>query len=187
MKKFSAFMAIEAALVVLAAFCFVKTADCRMPSIYLSGGLSDPNGDLASSMEVGYHGAAKIGFQLEPKTEFLIGAEYHSMRTDHNRLPDVNANFRAILVGFDLKINLKIPEDPITPYLVFGGGYANIDFSDTLTLISGLIANSDSHSYFELGGGFEVKKAFALMKLVNIFTEHATARFFSIGIGYKFN
>jgi hypothetical protein len=161
----------------------------RPIDLYLSAGISDPSGELGSGMEVGYHANMKAGFQLEPKTEFLIGVEYHSMPTDHNRLPDVDADFRAIMIGFDLKVNLRVPEDPITPYLVVGGGYANIDFSDTLTQVSSgstFKADSDSQSYFELGGGFELQRAFLLVRFVNIFTEQADGRFISVGIGYKF-
>ncbi len=188
LKRNSIFWACKIAALVVLVCSVIERGDCRPLTLYLSGGISDPSGELANGMEVGYHGALKLGFQLEPRTEFLIGAEYHSMSTDHNRLPDISADFRAIMVGFDVKINLKIPEDPITPYLIVGGGYANIDFSDTLTQISKLNtfkADSDSQSYFELGGGFEIRRAFALVRFVNIFTEQADGRFISIGIGIK--
>ncbi|MGH8015473.1 MAG: hypothetical protein ACREBV_04730 [Candidatus Zixiibacteriota bacterium] len=187
-KYFSRLFAASFLAVALNVFGIAGQAHSRPMALYLSGGISDPTGELATGMEVGYHGAAKLGFQLEPRTEFLIGGEFHSMPTDHNRLPDVNANFRAIMIGFDVKINVGIPEDPIVPFLVVGGGYANIDFSDTLTQISGgssFKADSDSQSYFELGGGFEIKRAFALIRFVNIFTQQADGRFISIGIGYK--
>ncbi len=173
---------------ILSVFGNADKADSRPLGLYVSGGISDPTGELGSGMEVGYHGVAKLGFQLEPRTEFLIGGEFHSMPTDHNRLPDVSADFRAIMIGFDVKINVGIPEDPIEPFLIVGGGYANIDFTDTLTQIrkvNTFRADTDSQSYFELGGGFEIKRAFALIKFVNIFTELADGRFISIGIGYK--
>lgn len=169
----------------VAALAVFESADARPIDLYLSGGISDPTGELATGMEIGYHGAIKLGFQLETRTDFLIGAEFHSMPTDHNRLPDISADFRAIMVGFDVKINLKTPEDPISPFLVVGGGYANIDFSDTLTQLNTFRADSDSHSYFELGGGFELKRAFMMVRFANIFTEQADGRFISIGIGYK--
>lgn len=170
---------------------FGATVFAKPISLYASAGVSDPAGQLGSAMEVGYHGNAKVGFQLEPRTEFLIGAEFHSMPTDHNRQPDISADFRAIMVGFDVKVNVGIPEDPIAPFLIVGGGYANIDFTDTLTQVGTgdnvLKANSSSQSYFELGGGFELKRAFALVRFVNIFTEFADGRFISIGIGYRFS
>ena len=169
---------------------FASMSHSRPLNLYVSAGISDPSGELASAMEVGYHGAAKMGIQLEPRTEFLFGGEFHSMPTDHNRLPTVSSDFRAIMVGFDVKINVGIPEDPITPFLLVGGGYANIDFTDTLTQITSgntFKADSDSQSYFELGGGFELKRAFAMIRFVNIFTEQADGRFITIGIGYKFS
>ncbi|HEX2897718.1 MAG TPA: hypothetical protein VHP63_06690 [candidate division Zixibacteria bacterium] len=172
----------------LLSFGIVSSTHSRPLNLYLSGGISDPSGELANAMEVGYHGAAKMGIQLEPRTEFLFGGEFHSMPTDHNRLPTVSSDFRAIMVGFDVKINVGIPEDPIVPYLLVGGGYANIDFTDTLTQITSgntFKADSDSQSYFEIGGGFELKRAFMMVRFANIFTEQADGRFISIGIGYK--
>jgi hypothetical protein len=167
-----------------------QIASCAPISLYLSGGISDPAGELGTAMEVGYHVNAKVGFQLEPRTEFLLGGEIHSLPTDHNRLPDISANFRAMMFGFDVKINVRIPEDPIVPFLIVGGGYANIDFTDTVTQIGSgnvFIADSDSRSYFELGGGFELKQAFALVRFVNIITEQADGRFISLAVGYRFS
>jgi len=163
-----------------------SSVSARPLGLYLSGGISDPAGSLAEAMEVGYHVAAKLGLQLEPRTEFLFGGEFHSMPSDHNRLPEISTDFRTILVGFDVKINVGIPEDPIEPFLIVGGGYANIDFSDRVTAVGGVTADSDSHSYFELGGGFEIKRAFALVRFVNVFSNQSSgARFISIGIGYR--
>ena len=101
-------------------FVAVNSVQSRTPSLYLSGGISDPSGELANGVEIGYHGAGKIGFQLEPRTEFLFGAEYHAFRFNRRNLPDLNGKFQSIMVGFDLKINLGIPKEPLVPYLIFG-------------------------------------------------------------------
>ena len=72
--------------------------------------------------------------------------------------------------------------------MIVGGGYANIDFTDTVTQVgSGFSADSDSKSYFELGGGFGLQRFFALVRFVNILTEFSDGRFISIGVGYKFS
>ena len=188
MKKALPFLIFAAAISASSMFLTASSVQSRPPSLYLSGGISDPSGELANGVEIGYHGAGKVGFQLEPRTEFLFGAEYHAFRFNRRNLPDLSGRFQSIMVGFDLKINLGIPKEPLVPYLIFGGGYANTDFTDTLTQIppkNSFKADGDSRSYFEFGGGFEVKRAFLLFRLVNIFTEQAAGRFFSIGIGYK--
>jgi len=188
MDKTFKFLIWTASIVALTIYLIVPPVQSRSMSLYLSGGISDPSGELANGVEIGYHGAGKIGFQLEPRTEFLFGAEYHAFRFNRRNIPDLNGKFQSIMVGFDLKINLGIPKEPLVPYLIFGGGYANTDFTDTLTQIppkNTFKADGDSRSYFEFGGGFEIKRAFLLVRYVNIFTEQADGRFFSIGIGYK--
>jgi hypothetical protein len=188
LKQFFQFQCRIVPILGVIVFGISEVAFTRPMDLFFSAGISDPSGELANAMEVGYHGAVKLGIQLEPRTEFLFGGEFHSMPTDHNRQPNLSADFRAIMVGFDVKINVGIPEDPIVPFLMVGGGYANIDFTDTLTQItsgSTFKADSDSQSYFELGGGFELKRAFALVRFVNIFTEQADGRFISIALGYK--
>jgi len=182
-------LALILVLTTIAACCFSTISVSAKPlSLYVSGGISDPSGELASGVQVGYYGASRIGLRIDPRTEVLAGMDYHSFNLDKLQLAGVTGRFWTLMVGFDMKMDLGIPREPINPFLIFGGGYAKIDFSDTLTQIIGsstFKADSDSKTYVEFGGGFELSQLFAVVRFVNIFTEQADGRFFSAGLGFK--
>lgn len=190
MKKTMPFLICIATISVASSFLAVPSVQSRPLSLYLGGGFSDPNGELATSMDGGFYGGAKAGFQIDIRTEFLAALDYQQFSIDKTQFPATDGNFRAILVGFDIKMDMvnHAPHEPIIPFIIAGGGYANIDFTDTLTALPGVSnfrAKSDSKTYVEFGGGFEIGQLFALIRFINIFKEADDARFLSAGIGIK--
>ena len=75
------------------------------------------------------------------------------------------------------------------PFLIACGGIALVDFSGTLTSLTGfgtIVADSDIRPYIEFGGGFEFGQIQVWTKFSNVFLQGSDARFISFGIGGKF-
>lgn len=182
LKKTIQLLANALALAIAFGFLSANTCECSPISLYLGSGFSIPNGDNTIA---GYYGEAKAGLKIDTRTELLIGADFHNFGINKNKFPAVNGSLRTILVGFDFKMDMVTPtsKEPLVPFLIIGGGYANTDLTDALTALPGansFSVNSESHRYFEFGGGFKFGQLFALFRMIG-----AGDSFFSAGIGIK--
>ena len=158
-------------------------------AIYGSIGFSDPNGDLAAGADLGFYGLTRLSLAMSPRIEVTFGIDYHSFGLDASEnIVFSGQKFTAKLFNGGLKINPGELDAELMPFLIAGGGIALVDFSGTLTSLTGfgtIVADSDIRPYIEFGGGFEFGQIQVWTKFSNVFLQGSDARFISFGIGGK--
>ena len=158
-------------------------------AIYGSIGLSDPNGDLAAGADLGFYGLTRLSLAMSQRIEVTFGIDYHSFGLDASEnIVFSGQKFTAKLFNGGLKINPGELDAELMPFLIAGGGIALVDFSGTLTSLTGfgtIVADSDIRPYIEFGGGFEFGQIQVWTKFSNVFLQGSDARFISFGIGGK--
>lgn len=158
-------------------------------AIYGSIGFSDPNGDLAAGADLGFYGLTRLSLAMSQRIEVTFGIDYHSFGLDASEnIVFSGQKFTAKLFNGGLKINPGELDAELMPFLIAGGGIALVDFSGTLTSLTGfgtIVADSDIRPYIEFGGGFEFGQIQVWTKFSNVFLQGSDARFISFGIGGK--
>ena len=170
----------------------VSASDSESKSVALYGsiGFSDPNGDLAAGVEIGFYGLTRLSFIMSNRIEVTLGLDYHSFALQNSgEIFLIGKKFSATLFGGGLKINPGELDAEVKPFLIAGGGIAMVDFSDPLIGFSYLdgtiIADSDIRPFIEFGGGFEVGQFQVWAKISNVFLQGSDARFITFGVGGK--
>lgn len=139
------------------------------PAIYVGGGIGMPMTPTIFSdywkMGVGFDGG--VGFQFSPKAELVARISYNSFPLDADKLMEEagvtgvtidGLDFQSIEMGADIKILMGAEEAKAKPYVIAGGGFSTIKFTDaTVTGDDGssvsLPAGAISETDLFFGGG----------------------------------
>ncbi len=172
MKKFTILLAVLL-------FGLVATASAQVPmkpfTIYASAGVTTPMSpdDFKDGWGTGYHANAQLGFNMYPKTEFVLNLEYHKFGADADFLEIAEGGDKSVIMaGGDFKLNLGAPMVPIKPFLLVGAGIAVLSTSDVTIDVGPDIGtfsiDSENKLYYQIGGGIEFTNFFIRAKFVTI-------------------
>lgn len=173
---------VVASLIVMVALSSAQ-APSKPVNFYLGVGGSKPTGWLNDPYDLGYHGMGKMGYRVTSKLELRGGLSYHGLPFD---FPVDGGDFYALLVGLDLRINMRNKPSNVGPILSGGVGLCawkitqqgsgeNMRWPDI----------SDTDPYFEVGLALESGRGFVQVGYVFIATEGETTKFVPVTVGFR--
>lgn len=177
---------IVAVMLVFACGAFAQ-APAKPIDIFLGGGIGFPSSPsmFSDGWKMGFHGLGGIDFNL-PMLKVTGKAEYHTFPFDWGSSDGSGFALNALMIGADVKYAFGVPAAPAKPFVMGGLGMANVTFSDATSGDVTITFDSETKLYFEIGGGVEFNKFFAMIRYVNISTSGEATAFIPISVGVKF-
>lgn len=170
----------------------VVSASAQVPAkpfkIYLGGGLTMPSGNFGDAYKMGFHGNGKIGFVVSPKLDVMGSVAFHSFSIDDQGVSGIDGGtMTIIMIGGDARLTFPMPNSPVKPYALGGGGFGIAKVGEITVSGSGTTpSDSESKPYLEFGGGVEINKFFAEIKYVVLMTSGESLKYLPITVGVSF-
>lgn len=191
------------ALIILVAFSFSASAQVPNPFSFYAGGLislpNSPDG-FKDAYKNGWHGYGGVGYKMMPNLQVVGKVEYHTFQFDAEGLgfDGISGGSNNLLMfGVDGRFSIGAPVAPVKPFVIAGGGFANISTSDIES--SDPLATSffdeaygdQTKAYFNVGAGIDLKSGpmfgfFAQVRYVSVQTEGEASTFIPITLGVRF-
>jgi opacity protein-like surface antigen len=156
----------------------------------VSGGLSLPMGDFGEGLSSGFNVTGHVYYKPASLKSLRLRGDVSFDRFDAD---GVDGSFRSL--GFAGNVVYDFPTQSssmVKPYVLGGLGIYNGNSSVKVSTGAGnfALSGSDTNLGLQVGGGITFQlsgfSTFAEAKLVNVFTEGASARFIPITFGVRF-
>lgn len=183
------------------------TQDIKPISIHLGGGLSVPSSDFADQYDLGFHVVGGVGFNLFPMVQVVPQLEYHAFRIDREywlarfqvQSPTVDevdgGTLNAMMIGATIRIRPFSPFMPVKPFVLGGGGWANLSVTDFELYSEGTLlplgTDSENKLFWAVGAGVEfgggpLLSFFVQARYVSIQADDIDLYFVPVSIGVRF-
>lgn len=183
-------------------FVITASAAAQIPvkpvTIYFDAGIALTGSDsLKAGWKTGYQLEAGVGIATSRFMEIVLRLAMTRLPIDrsHYILAATGGNFKTLMYGADLKLNIGAPLVPVRPYLLGGLGLATIDIDDP-TGIAGIsdfqllnslsLSEAKTRIYFTFGVGIELRRMFLQWRIVKTSADEITYCHIPISLGLHF-
>jgi len=141
----------------------------------------------------GPHGLLGMWFNLGAGLQLIPKVEYNRFGLNHDVGRYKGGALSNFLIGVAVTYKLQTPQESskLSPFLSAGMGTAHLSASDAVRDTLRSRFNSESPTYFEMGGGLNYenrdgRSIFFLLRYVSEATEGATLNYIPFTVGVKF-